>query len=80
MSLFSEVCKERVLVKRTRASGLTVETKHDIGLGSTGLSLFAPPGLLKTLARTAPTVEKTPKTLASSLISTQHTIGILLLS
>ncbi len=79
MSLFREACKGRVLVKRSRASGLTVETQRDFGLGATGLRLLALPGLLKTLARTGPTVEKTPKHLASSLISTQNTIAILLL-
>ncbi len=41
-----------------------VEMQHDFGLGATGLRLLAPPGLLETLARTGPTVEKTQKTLS----------------
>ncbi len=63
MLLFSEVCKGWVLVKHSRDSGLTVETQRDFGLGATGPRLLAPPGLLKTLARTVPTVEKPRKTL-----------------
>ncbi len=49
-------------MKRSGASGLTVETQRDFGLGATGPRLLAPPGLLKALARTGPTVEKTRKT------------------
>ncbi len=41
-------------MKRSRASGLTVETQRDFGLGGTDLRLLA----------TGPTVEKTPKTLS----------------
>ncbi len=59
MSLFSEVSKGQVLVKCSGASGLTVETQRDFGLGATGPRPLAPPGLLKTLARTDPTGEKT---------------------
>ncbi len=51
-------------MKRSRASGLMVETQRDFGLGATGLRLLAPPGLLKKLARTGPTAEKTQKTLS----------------
>lgn len=43
-------------MKRCGASGPTVETQHDFGLGATGL--LAPPGPFKALARTGPTVEK----------------------
>ncbi len=40
------------------ASGTTVETQHDFGLGVTCPRLLAPPGLLKALACTGLTVEK----------------------
>ncbi len=53
-----EACKGRVLVKRCRASGPTVETHRDFGLGATGPRLSAPPGPFKALAHTGPTVEK----------------------
>ncbi len=45
-------------MKRCRASGPTVETQRDFGLGATGPRLLAPPGPFKALARTGPTVEK----------------------
>ncbi len=45
-------------MKRSGASGLTVETYRDFGLGATGPSLLAPPGPFKALAHTGPTVEK----------------------
>ncbi len=45
-------------MKRSGASGLTVETHRDFGLGATGLRLLAPPGPFKALAHTGPTVEK----------------------
>jgi len=62
-------------VKRCGASGLMVETHCDFGLGATGLSLLALPGLLKALAQQW----KRPEThLASLQISTQNTIVILL--
>ncbi len=50
--------KRRVLVKRCGASGPTVETHRDFGLGATGPRLLAPPGPFKILTRTGPTVEK----------------------
>ncbi len=53
-----EACKGRVLVKRCRASGPTVKTHRDFGLGATGPRLLALPGPFKTMARTDPTVEK----------------------
>ncbi len=53
-----KVCKGQVLVKRCGASGPTVETHRDFGLGATGPRLLAPPGPFKALARTGPTVEK----------------------
>ncbi len=45
-------------MKRCRASGPTVETQCDFGLGATGPRLLAPPGPFKALARTGPTVEQ----------------------
>ncbi len=45
-------------MKRSGASGLTVEKHCDFGLGATGPRLLAPPGLFKALDRTGPTVEK----------------------
>ncbi len=45
-------------MKRCGASGPTVETQRDFGLGATGPRLLAPPGPFKALARTGPTVEK----------------------
>ncbi len=45
-------------MKRSGASGRTVETHRDIGLGTTGPRLLAPPGPLKALAHTGPTMEK----------------------
>ncbi len=45
-------------MKRCGASGPTVETHRDFGLGATGPRLLAPPGPFKALARTGPTVEK----------------------
>ncbi len=69
MSLFREACKGRVFVKRSRASGLTVETQCDFGLCATGLRLLALKcnklSLLKTLAGIGSTMEKTQKHLAS---------------
>ncbi len=53
-----EACKGQVLVKRCGASGSTVETHRDFGLGATGSRLLAPPGPFKAQARTDPTVEK----------------------
>ncbi len=44
-------------MKRSRASVPTVETQHDFGLDATDPRLLAPPGPLKALARTGPTVE-----------------------
>ncbi len=40
------------------ASGPTVETHCNLGLGATSPRLLAPPGPFKSLARTGPTVEK----------------------
>ncbi len=48
---YREACKGRVLVKRCGASGPTVETHHDFGLGATGPRLLALPGPFKALAR-----------------------------
>ncbi len=45
-------------MKRYGASGPMVETQRDFGLYATGPRLLAPPGLLKALARTGPSVEK----------------------
>ncbi len=45
-------------MKHCRASGLTVETQCDFGLGATDPRLLALPSLFKALARTDPTVEK----------------------
>ncbi len=45
-------------MKRSGASGQTVETHFDFGLGATGPRLLAPPGLFEALARTGPTMEK----------------------
>ncbi len=45
-------------MNRCRASGPTVETHHDFGLGATGARLLAPPGPFKALACTGPTLEK----------------------
>ncbi len=42
-----EACKGRVLVKRCGASGPTVETQRDFGLGATGPRLLARPARLK---------------------------------
>ncbi len=74
--VFSEVSKGQVLVKRSWASGLTVETQRDFGLGATGPRPLAPPGLLKTLLALTRQGKRPEKHLASSLISTQNTIGI----
>ncbi len=45
-------------MKHCGASGPTVETHRDFGLGATGPRLLAPPGPFKALSRTGPTVEK----------------------
>ncbi len=55
-------------MKRSGASGPTVETQRDFGLGATGPRLLARPGPFEALARTGPTVEKRlmgPKTKTS---------------
>ncbi len=44
--------KGQVLVKRSGASGLMVETERDFGLGATSQRLLARPGPFKALART----------------------------
>ncbi len=45
-------------MKHSGASGPTVETHRDFGLGATGPRLLALPGPFKALARTGLTVEK----------------------
>ncbi len=44
-------------MKRCGASGPTMETHRDFGLGATGPRLLAPPGPFKALVRTGTTVE-----------------------
>ncbi len=58
MTSFQRGMLKVVLVKRSGASGLTVETHRDFGLGATGPRLLAPPSPFKALAHTGPTVEK----------------------
>ncbi len=66
-------------MKRSRDSGLTVETQCDFGLCATSLRLLAPPGRTENTGSHWPNCGKKPKKhLSSSLISTQNIIGILL--